>query len=260
MARRRIARIRHYNGAMARSAIVIGGTRRVGRWASEALLVAGCRVQAVFRQDSAGAQAFAAEMAQGGYALGLHRADVTDELQARDALAAAAEAAGGLDTLIYCPGAALRGAVMTAGGAELERIWRSNVLGAHHCITAAVPYLRMSHEDDNGGRIVLFSSAGADSAKAFRDVPLYAACKAMLHSYARSLARELAGSGVTVNCLALGVTELKAEGAPEIDPAGLPSGVAVGQEDIAAALWYLLGSGSAQVTGTVVNIGGGFGL
>lgn len=245
---------------MARSAIVIGGTRRVGRWASEALLVAGCQVQAVFRQDSAAAQEFAAELAQGGYALGLQRADVTDELQARDAVANAAQAAGGLDTLIYCPGAALTGAVMAANGAELERIWRSNVLGAHHCITAAVPYLRMAQKAEAGGRIVLFLSAGVDSAKAFRDVPLYAACKAMLYSYARSLARELAGSGVTVNCIALGVTELTADGAPAIDPARLPSGAAVTQEDVAAALWYLLGTGSAQVTGTVVNLGGGFGL
>jgi 3-oxoacyl-[acyl-carrier protein] reductase len=245
---------------MARSAIVIGGTRRVGRWASEALLVAGCQVQAVFLRDSAGALGFAAEMAQGGYSLGLHQADVTDESQARDAVAAAAQAAGALDTLVYCPGAALSGAVMTADGAALERIWRSNVLGAHHCITAAVPYLRMAQNSEAGGRIVLFLSAGVDSAKAFRDVPLYAACKAMLHSYARSLARELAGSGITVNCLALGVTELMADGAPEIKPASLPSGTAVAQEDIAAALWYLLGSGSAQVTGTVVNLGGGFGL
>lgn len=245
---------------MAQSALVIGGTRRVGRWASEALLVAGCQVQAVFYQDSAGARGFAAEMAQGGYSLGLHQADVTDASQARDVVTAAAQAAGGLDTLLYCPGAALTGAVMAADGAALEHIWRSNVLGAHHCITAAVPYLRMACQAGASGRIVLFLSAGADSTKAFREVPLYAACKAMLHSYARSLARELADSGITVNCLALGVTELKADGAPAIKPASLPSGAAVAQEDVAAALWYLTGSGSAQVTGTVINLGGGFGL
>lgn len=248
---------------MARSALVVGGTRRVGRWASEALLVAGHSVQAIFRQDTAAAQACAAELAGGGYSLGLLQADVTHEQQARNAVGEAAQSAGGLDTLVYCPGASVSGAVMATPGAELERVWRSNVLGAHHCVTAAVPYLRLAQRGgaaEAGGRIVLFLSAGVDSAKAFRDVPLYAACKTMLLSYARSLARELAPGGITVNCIALGITELPAEGAPEVDADKLPSGARVTQEDVAAALWYLTGTGSGQLTGTVLNLGGGFGL
>jgi hypothetical protein len=60
--------------------------------------------------------------------------------------------------------------------------------------------------------------------------------------------------------LLLGDGQTKPEGAQRIEPASLPSGRCVTQEDVAAALWYLTGSGSAQLTGSVLNLGGGFGL
>lgn len=253
---------------MPRTAVVIGGTRRIGRWASEALLAAGHRVHAVYRRDDAAAEAFAREMAGAGHSVPIYRADMLDEQQARTLMSRIAESAGGVDALIYCPGTAQSGAIMAASGEELTALWQSNVLGAHHAVVAAAPYLRLAGQAGAqggadmppGGRIVLFLSAGVDSSKAFRDVPLYAACKAMLLSYARSLARELAPGRITVNCIALGVTELAPEGAPAVDISRLPTGRAVSQEDLAAALWYLLGPSSGQVTGTVINLSGGFGL
>jgi len=253
---------------MPRTAVVIGATRRIGRWVSEALLAAGHRVHAVYRSDDAAAETFAREMAGAGHVVPIYRADVLDEQQARTLMSRVAEAAGGFDALIYCPGMAQGGAIITTSGEELTALWQSNVLGAHHTVVAAAPYLRLAGravaegtaDVPPGGRIVLFLSAGVESAKAFRDVPLYAACKAMLLSYARSLARELAPARITVNCIALGVTELAVEGAPEVDIGRLPTGRAVSQEDLAAALWYLLGPSSDQVTGTVINLSGGFGL
>jgi len=253
---------------MPRTAVVIGGTRRIGRWVSEALLAAGHRVHAVYRSDDAAAEGFAREMAGAGHSVPIYRADMLDEQQARTLMSRVAEAAGGFDTLIYCPGMAQSGAIIGASGEELTALWQSNVLGAHHAVVAAAPYLRLAGQggaedaasDTPGGRIVLFLSAGVDSAKAFRDVPLYAASKAMLLSYARSLARELAPARITVNAVALGVTELTPEGAPVVDIERLPTGRRVSQEDLAAALWYLLGPSSDQVTGTVVNLAGGFGL
>ena len=82
----------------------------------------------------------------------------------------------------------------------------------------------------------------------------------MLASYARSLARELADDNVTVNCIALGITALTPDGVPRIEEAQLPMKRYVTQEDVAAAVWYLTGAGSAQFTGTVLNLSGGFGF
>lgn len=240
---------------MEKRALVIGGTRRIGRWAAEALLVDGAQVTAVYRSREDEAKKFIGELKAAGFAMGLLKADISDPDLARDAVQVAAEALGGLDILIYCPGAAARGSIIGTPAADLERIWRSNMLGFHNAVVAATPYLRIG-----GGRIISFLSAGADSARAFRDVPVYGAAKAMQASYCRSLARELAVDGITVNCISLGVTILPAEGAPEVTSDRLPMEEPVKQDDVAAAIWYLCGPAAGQTTGTVVNLGGAFGL
>jgi 3-oxoacyl-[acyl-carrier protein] reductase len=142
------------------------------------------------------------------------------------------------------------------------------VLGVHNGVRAALPYLREAGkaageenaERPTGGRIVNFITASSDTGRAFRDIGAYAAAKAMLFSYSRSLAKELAPDGITVNCISLGVADHAPEGVPPIDPAKIPSGRFVNEEDLAAALWYLTSPPASQVTGTVLNLGGGFNL
>jgi NAD(P)-dependent dehydrogenase (short-subunit alcohol dehydrogenase family) len=63
-----------------------------------------------------------------------------------------------------------------------------------------------------------------------------------------------------VNCISLGVAAQPPEGVPPIDPQRIPSGRLVNEEDIAAALWYLTSPPASQVTGTVIDLGGGFNL
>jgi NAD(P)-dependent dehydrogenase (short-subunit alcohol dehydrogenase family) len=236
-------------------AVVVGGTRRVGRWCSEALLVGGHEVYAVFRSDQASADRCAAELAAGGFTLHLRQADAADEAAVAGVIDSVAAQAGGLGILVNAAGPSLSGPASAASAAELEALWRGNVLAVHNVSRAALRYLRLG-----GGRIVNFLSAGTDSARSFHSIPLYAASKAMLASYSRSLARETAGHGVTVNCISLGVTDLPAEGAPAYAEDQLPTGRYVTQDDVAAALWYLTGPASGQVTGSVLNLAGGFGL
>jgi len=239
---------------MSNAAIVVGGTRRVGRWVSEALLVHGLDVHAIYRADDAAAENCRRELLDAGYDLAIHRADAEREAD----LAAVVEdiaASAGLALLVNCSGAAASGPLLATEPATLQRLWQSNVLTVHNAVRAAIPYLSASR-----GRIINFLSISADSARAFSHVPAYAAAKAMLASYSRSLARELALQGVTVNCIALGVTDLAAEGVAPQDPAALPAGRAVSQEDVAAAVWYLAGPAAEQVSGTVINISGGWGL
>lgn len=245
----------------------------MGRWVSEALLVAGYRVHAVYRHDIESADRFVAEMNDSGLECFSHQADMTQASAACDVITAIAEAEGGINTLVCSAGASLERSIIATSGEELEILWRSNMLSVHHAVLAAVPYLRLTRtsgvsnelpeqqgNEDEGGRIILFASAGVDSGKAFRSIPLYAACKRMLLSYARSLALELAPAGITVNCLAPGISELPAENAPVVAAGSLPSGRAVKQQDLAAALWYLVSPHASQVTGSVITFSGGFGL
>jgi 3-oxoacyl-[acyl-carrier protein] reductase len=240
---------------MEKRALMVGGTRRIGRWAAEALLVDGARVTSVYRSREEDAKKFIAELKAAGFTMELLKADFANPDDARDAVQVAAEAMGGLEILVYCPGDAVRGSIIGTSAADFERVWRSNMLGFHNAVAAAAPYLRIG-----GGRIIGFLSAGADTAKAYREIPVYGAAKAMLASYCRSLARELAPDHITVNCISLGVTTLPAEGVPEVSKERLPMEEPVTQDDVAAALWYLCGPAAGQTTGTVVNLGGAFGL
>jgi 3-oxoacyl-[acyl-carrier protein] reductase len=236
-----------------KTAIVIGGTRRIGRWCSEGLLAAGWRVHAFYRRHRAEADDFAAEMAQAGLPLSCWQADAEDAAELQRACAAAlAGAPCGL--LVNAAGPAYHGALSATPPEVFERLWRGNCLSVHNAVQAVLPAM------STGGRIVCFISAGNDGLKAYREVPAYAAAKSMLLSYCRSLARELAPRKVTVNCISLGVAALTPEGVPEIDAALLPSGRFVEQEDVVQALWQLAGDGAAQLTGSVLNLGGGFGL
>ncbi len=238
-----------------KAALVTGGTRRIGRWVSEALLIEGYQVMAVYREQTEAAEKFQQEMANAGYSLGLLKADVRYPTQAKDAVQQAAIGGNGLDVVVCCPGPATTGALVATSSDELEELWRGNMLSVHNVVAPAAVFLRQSK-----GRVIGFLSAGTDTQKAFKDVPAYAACKAMLASYLRSLAKELAPGGVTVNAIAPGITELVPIGVHGYSASELPTGKAVTQDDIAAAIWYLTSPTSAQVTGTVLNVGGGFGL
>jgi NAD(P)-dependent dehydrogenase (short-subunit alcohol dehydrogenase family) len=240
---------------MPTTAVVIGGTRRVGRWVSEALLIEGLAVHAVYRRDDTAAESCRDELGHAGYSLAIHRVDATDGDALLGVIDNIAGEVRGLGVLANCAGAAAAGSLLANSTADLSELWESNVLSVHNAVRAAVPYLRI-----NGGRIVNFLSIGADTTRAFRHVPAYAAVKAALASYSRSLARELIPDSITVNCIALGITDLPAEDAPAIAAASLPAGRVVTQEDVAAAVWYLTGPASAQVTGTVVNLSGGWAL
>lgn len=240
---------------MGRTAIVVGGTRRVGRWVSEALLIEGFEVHAVYRQDDDAAERVRSELGAAGHTLHTHRADAADELAIADALQRIAGEGRDLSILVNCCGPAAQGQLLDTSSAHAESLWRGNVLAVHNAVRAAVPLMA-----SDGGRVINFLSIGGDTARAFRQVPLYAAAKAMLASYSRSLARELAPHGVTVNCIALGATSLSPENVPAVPADSLPSGKYVVQEDVAAAIWYLIGPASAQTTGSVLNLSGGWAL
>ncbi len=109
------------------------------------------------------------------------------------------------------------------------------------------------------GRIVQISSVIASSG--FSGLAVYAASKSGLHGFARSLARELGRSNITVNCVAPGYMETdmtaglgaeKLETVKRRAPLGLPK-----VDDAASAVVFLLSDQAARITGTTITVDGG---
>jgi 3-oxoacyl-[acyl-carrier protein] reductase len=121
-------------------------------------------------------------------------------------------------------------------------------------------YLSRRMASEGRGRIVNVSSIVARTG--FRGLSVYAAAKAGLEGFTRSLARDLGRRGVTVNAVAPGFvdTEMTAVlGGGELDRirARSPLGRFAATDEIAAAVAYLLGPDAAGVTGTVLTVDAG---
>jgi len=236
--------------------MVVGGTRRVGRWVSETLLDDGWRVLAIYRENEQAALEYAlAQQAAGRGPAAVYPADAGDPEQARAAVEKSG--IGEFDVLVCAGGMSIEAALSATSAEQLEALWRSNVLAVHNMVSAALPRLRRAPL--GRGRIITFSMVGVGH-KAFRDMPAYAACKAMLESYTRSLAKELHPDNITVNCIALGMTELPSDGAPDYTAGPQSSWQRIGQSDLAALIRYLVSEESGGMTGAVIPLSGGFGL
>ncbi|MEM9147450.1 MAG: SDR family NAD(P)-dependent oxidoreductase [Pseudomonadota bacterium] len=157
--------------------------------------------------------------------------------------------------LVNNAGVGLDGVLATMHQSEIERVIAVNLTGP---ITLA-KFLSRPMMAAGAGRIVNISSIIASTG--FHGLSVYAASKAGLEGFTRSLAREVGKRGVTVNSVAPGYmeTEMTAGldgGRLEQIRRRAPLGLAA-PEDAAAAVAFLIGPGGTRVTGTVLTVDGG---
>src|SRR5688500_9246640 len=112
-----------------------------------------------------------------------------------------------------------------------------------------------------GGRIVLISSTAGQRGEAMHAD--YAASKGAMISFVKSLAVELGGKDVTVNCVAPGWVDTEMAAAPYADggreriSAGIPLGRVASPQDIAGPVVFLCSALARHVTGEILNVNGG---
>jgi len=239
-----------------RVALVTGGSRGIGRACAEALAGAGAFVVVNYRSgEAAAAETVAAIEAAGGHAqaMGFDVSVMEDVAQAVDAIV---KQHGRLDILVSNAGIAIDQLLLRVKPEEVARTFATNVEGAIWCAKAAIrPMMRK-----RWGRIIHLSSVVGETGNPGQAV--YAASKAALIGLTKTLAREYASRGVTVNAVAPGYIETDMTDAlnEEVRQAIVdqtPLGRVGRPEEIAAAVLYLASQEAGYVTGQVLRVNGG---
>ncbi|HEU4699735.1 MAG TPA: 3-oxoacyl-[acyl-carrier-protein] reductase [Gemmatimonadales bacterium] len=235
-----------------RVAFVTGSTRGIGLAIARALHGAGAKV-AIVGRDQARAETVAAEF--GERAAGV-ACDVADAAQVERALAAAESALGPIDILVNNAGLTRDNILMRLGDEDWDAVLDANLKGAFHTVRAVIKGMMKRRS----GRIINITSVvGITGNKGQAN---YAASKAGLIGFTKSVAKEYASRGVLANCVAPGFieTDMTAALSPEAR-ASLLQAIALGRlgrpEDVAGAVLFLASDLAGYITGQVLVVDGG---
>jgi 3-oxoacyl-[acyl-carrier protein] reductase len=236
-------------------AIVTGAGRNIGRAIALALAEAGASIVVNARSNRAEAEAVAREIEAAGGKAVVHLGDVADAAAVQAMADAALKRFGRIDILVN--NAALRREKPFAemDYADWREIMDITLDGAFHCAKACLPALRGS----GAGTVINIGGLSAHTGAKHRAHVVTA--KAGLIGFTRALAHDLAGDGITVNCVVPGLIGTpRPKDKPE--PAhhlthGTISGARGTPDDVAATVRFLCGPAGRYITGQAVHVNGG---
>jgi acetoacetyl-CoA reductase/3-oxoacyl-[acyl-carrier protein] reductase len=237
-----------------RVALVTGGTRGIGAAISSSLAASGVVVVAGYHQDAAAAEEFEARTnAQTA------QVDIGDPAACSALVQQIHDGHGRLDLLVNNAGLLVERPSTEATLDDWDRAVAVNLSAAFHLSRAAIPTMRQRQF----GRIVNISSVTAVMGSPTEAV--YGAAKSGLHGLTRSLARETARDGITVNCVVPGVFETDmTRSMPERTQAAIMKMIPVGRrgnpDELARAVTFLLDDAAGYVTGAILTVDGGLSM
>lgn len=235
---------------MSKNALVTGASRGIGAAVARRLTADGWNVTIGFHESAEQAFALAEE---------LHTRAICADVRDPEQVGHMFREAGPVDLLVCCAGIADFNLLTDVSEDRWQDILSTNIGGIYRCCRAAIP--SMVH--NKSGCILLTSSVwgryGASCEAA------YSASKAAVIGLTKALAKELAPSGIRVNCVAPGVidTDMLTQ-FDFVDPAELSEDIPLGRigkpEEVAELFAFLASDSAAYITGQTIGCDGGFGM
>ena len=236
---------------MKKIALVTGGSRGIGAAVARRLAADGCTVVVNYVSSREKAEALAAEV--GGSAL---RSDVSDPHQVQTMIDTVLEKYCQLDVLVCCAGIAWQGLTQDMGDREYRRLMGVDLDGTFYCCQKVLsPMIRRK-----SGKIVTVASMWGQTGGSCEAA--YSAAKAGVIGFTKALAKEVAPSGITVNCVSPGVIDtdmVRPLGAQALADLAreTPLGRLGTAEDVANCVSFLCSPAGDFLTGQVLAPNGG---
>jgi 3-oxoacyl-[acyl-carrier protein] reductase len=230
-------------------ALVTGASRGIGRAIALALGQAGAYVVINYRGNQQAAESTLNQLTGTGGKGELCQFDVSVETEVDTAVKKIVDRQGKVDILV-------NSLLIRAKGDEWDRVIGTNLRGTVLCTKAVCrAMIRQRY-----GRIINLSSVVGQAGNVGQSI--YAATKAGILGFTKSIARELAGRRITVNAVAPGFieTEMTANLSSQLQQEvlrSIPLARFGRSEEVAQLVVFLAGSGAAYITGQVIGVNGG---
>ena len=242
-----------------KTALITGGTRGIGRSMVETLAKAGARVAFTFRSSSEEAEALKSELESQGYEVLPFKSDVADFAATEQTVKDVLETYGQIDILVNNAGITKDGLMIRMSEQDWDAVIGTNLKGVFNFSKAV--YRPMMKQ--RSGKIINISSVVGVMGNPGQ--ANYAASKAGIIGFSKSLAKELGSRGVTVNVIAPGyvatdMTATLSDKAQDAMLGAIPLGRPATPQDVANAVLFLASSYSDYITGHVLHVDGGLAM
>ena len=239
-----------------KGSVVTGGSRGIGRAVAEALAAEGATVAVIYAGNIKAAEDTVRTIEEAGGKAFAVQCDVADEAAVTDMVKMVHEKLGTIDVFVNNAGITRDGLLMRMKREDWDAVLSTNLTGVYNC-TKAVTKIMMKQRS---GSIINMTSVVGETGNAGQ--ANYAAAKAGVIGFTKSVAKELASRNIRVNAVAPGcidtdMTAVLSDAVKEEMIKSIPLGRTAAPEEVAQAVVFLASQKAGYITGQTLNVDGG---